>query len=102
LQINRILCSGDEVAEDGGDMAGILVNVHEDMAVNSVFDFPADSEPCFRLLEVRIFRISIPRRPRGLVIFCVEQPSIPVSVENSASGPTVTKRPSCSAAWRWI
>ena len=57
--------------------AGILVDVNESVAVNSVFAFPADGESRVGLLEVDSFRIAIPRQPRRQVIFRVEQPGIP-------------------------
>jgi hypothetical protein len=61
--------SGGRVAEDGDDAPGILVDVHEGVALNTVVTFPADGQPRARLLEVEIFRIVIPR-PRPAMPAC--------------------------------
>ena len=68
--------AADGVTQDGNDTTGVLVEIHERIAVNSVFAFPSDGEPRIRLLEIDIFRIAIPRQPHGRVICCVEQPGI--------------------------
>ena len=47
------------------------------MAVDSVCAFPADGKPRLCLLDVDIFRISVPRQPRGQVILRIKQPGIP-------------------------
>lgn len=66
----------DGVAEDGDDAAGFLVDVHEGIAVNSVFAVPADGELRVGFLEVNVVRIAVPCQPRRQAIFRVEQPGI--------------------------
>ena len=66
----------DGVAEDRKDAAGIPIDENEGVAVDSIFASPADGEPRIRLFKVNIFRIAIPRYPRGQMILRVEQPGI--------------------------
>ncbi len=69
--------TADGVAQDGNDATGVLVEIHERIADNSVFGFPSDGEPRIRLFEMNILRIAIPRQSHGQVIRGVEQPGIP-------------------------
>lgn len=64
------------IAQDGDNAAGIAVYVHESVAVDSVCAFPADGKPRLCLLDVNLFRISVPRQPRGQVILRIKQPGI--------------------------
>lgn len=64
------------ITENREDAAGIPIDKDESVAVDSICASPADGEPRIRLFKVDIFRIAIPRQPRGQMIFGVEQPGI--------------------------
>jgi hypothetical protein len=67
----------DWVGKDGYDTTGVVIDVHEGIAINSVFAFPTDGEPSFGLLEVNFFRLAVRGQTCRQMIFRIEQPGIP-------------------------
>ena len=55
--------------------ARVIVDVHERIAINSVFALPADGEPGSGFLEMKVLRITIACQARRQVILRIEQPA---------------------------
>lgn len=108
LEVNRISeptqlrNSGRRIPENADDTGGLPVHVDEGIAINAIVPVPFDGEGSIGFLEVDRFGSAVSGDASGEMVGRVDSHASPVSVENRASGPMLTKRASDAAARRWM
>ena len=84
--MSDLLCG---VAENGGDATGVAIGVDESWSLDMIVALPFDGEAGIGLLQVDLFRVTVPGQADSKLVGDVEQPRI-----TGVGGEYVTIRPS--------